>query len=251
MRLSLVLFIIGLLFAVPLLSQSRFGYGLEAGMSVSEFPKKWNHNDGTAFTRPIPSPVIGVTGVFKFAPRFSLSQGIDYMFVASKRDAISYGSFMEGENTYEYTRQVWEMDIFHKISMPLRLNLLLNIKDFKFSLFAGYNLNVVITARDYYRCDYIVPDYDEKNRYTVIDYNPANKNETQLSLNRLSSQISLGMSFYVTPNLSVNLISEWGIRGFYYDYVPLDWDIYFDFYYFHGGTRSNNNFILSATYFLK
>jgi hypothetical protein len=129
-----------LVFSQITMAQTVSTFGLELGITFSQFPK-WEYQDmaNTKITdNPLPGPLIGISKKWILSKHFHFTSGLQYQ-MAGRRYHI-----YNKANNYPYFDNL----TIHKICIPLDLGFGFKIGRFKPSFYLGLRPNIWLSAKE-------------------------------------------------------------------------------------------------------
>jgi hypothetical protein len=201
-----------LVFSQITMAQTVSTFGLELGISFSQFPTNNKITQGgiafTSKTNPLIGPLFGISKDWTFLKHYNFTSSIQYQMAGTKsyhRDQnLSVGTTGYGES--------WEKLRIHKICVPLTLGYLFKIGELKSSFYLGVRPNIWLSANvdfkyhDHFSIDSSyggVPDYYPETVRTNLF--SANKNKYDKPPKRIVFQLVFGFSSSIGQHIRINL----------------------------------------------
>ena len=193
--------------ANPGLSQNSIQNGLELGFSISRFPGFTKNGQGSKdYTLPILSPLIGFFSNYQFANNFQFSFGSQYQVTGSKH-YFETADFKSIEKTS-----------FHKISLPIQIRYRFKIKKYHLAVSTGLRPNFFLSGQ---RNSSYITNHTVSSKLNLFD-----KDQCEITAKRFSTQLLLGLSFNISENMNVGIVSNFGNKitylwsyGAYQNYI--------------------------------
>jgi len=189
-------------------AQSRFAFGVEAGINCSGFPNEQNkmvstqNNQSKETNMPVIYPLIGLWASVNFGKHFYGNLGMQYFKVGDKYHKHLDGNDVLYNETYSYDK--WENQLFNRISIPFSFAYKLKIRNFKSNIFAGIRASYYTKGSYYSKIEFI-----EKNHPSNVDriqeLNPFNKSDFSYTARKWNYGFLAGINFGITKNLNLEL----------------------------------------------
>ena len=152
-RNGIIILIVSLSIPQYVSPQVSFNYGPELGVSLSQLPRVHKKtvltDDFSESTRPVISPVIGLSGQLKINKHFQFTVGIQYQMSGKRYHYHRDGRIPRTYSIparYTFTLDKWEDQVFHKLSMPLNIGYIFNRSNVQPAIFIGYRPNLFLTT---------------------------------------------------------------------------------------------------------
>ena len=208
-------------------------FGLELGMSFSQFPIKseWDeiYKSGTLEIDPLMSPLLGVTKEWIIFKHFQITFGAQYQ--------------MSGDRKYEYTKYTWPVinDSFenwenikiHKFCIPITLGYTFKINKIRPSIYFGVRPNYILSANQYSK-QHVHNEHDRppttpqdiysEQKLNLYNYKfvapPFPQYVHYIPPKRILNQVCVGISTAIGQNIKFNLSYNLGLNSYT---VVTDW----------------------------
>jgi Outer membrane protein beta-barrel domain len=197
-------------------AQTVSSFGLEVGISFSQFPRhEVNDFINNGFQKikinPLIGPLIGISKNWILSKYFHLTSGLQYQ-MAGRR----YHYYTRSQNIYDKSDE-WKNLTIHKICLPLALGYIFRVGKTKPSIYLGVRPNIWLSAKvlnKYQGYDShieIRENLFDKIAAYVDDYKPPK---------RLLCQFSTGLSSPVGQHLQININFNYGHNYYVATYSP-------------------------------
>ena len=199
-----VLLIIFLTFQSLGLSQTTSNFGLEAGITFSQFPDEnivyESYETRTTKINPIISPLIGISKNWQLRKHIKFTTGLQYHMAGYK----SY-CFTDYTAT-EYYSEDWETFKMHKLCTPLTLGYVFKLGKIKPAFYLGVRPNIILSGNIYSKYHSIIVYPDRIDNMDIEDErNLFEENEHYVPPKRVFNQLSFGLSTLIGQYFTVNL----------------------------------------------
>jgi hypothetical protein len=205
----LVLLIIFLTFQFIGLSQTTSSFGLEAGITFSQFSDENIVDDSwetrTTEINPIVSTLIGISKSWLNSKHFQFTSGLQYHLAGNKSYTIT-----DPNATDSYSEE-WNTLKMSKLCVPLTLGYLFRIGKLQSSINLGVRPNIILSGNMSYIYHSTIA-YEDRIEDNVYEYeqNLFEENDYYIPPKRIFNQFSFGLSTSIGQHFAVNLTYSFG-----------------------------------------
>lgn len=192
----LKIFLMLLVFSLPIFSQPTSKTWLEIGLACPMFPSYHKSASSWEYVIPVLSPLIGIIRDRSSKNHFEFTYGIQYQFIGNQSyEKDNFLSWIQVEH--------WTKQIFHKLCVPITCGYAFTSKKNRLSLYCGFRPNLFLYGKF---SEKYFHTYNSGNTDGSEDkWNPFDQDQVHKTAKRITSQFLIGFSTTLGSKLKLSV----------------------------------------------